>query len=96
MSSKKRARTNQAKSGSLLAERNLSEVLGIAVLLALALFFLATSWRKWPDSLIDFGNGLYIAWRLANGAILYRDVDVDYGHYRNTSTVLCLAYLALE
>ncbi|HEY4284963.1 MAG TPA: hypothetical protein VGM62_18010 [Chthoniobacterales bacterium] len=55
------------------------EICGIIVLLGLTVFFLATSWRKWPDALIDFGNNLYTAWRLANGAVLYRDVDVDYG-----------------
>ena len=37
------------------------------------------SWRKWPDPLIDFGRELYLPWRLANGAVLYRDVDDFYG-----------------
>ena len=55
------------------------EFLGIVLLAGLAIFFVATSWRKWCDSLIDFGNGLYAAWRLAHGALLYRDVNTDYG-----------------
>jgi len=48
-------------------------------LLLLSAYFVALSWRKWPDPLIDFGRELYTAWRLANGAVLYRDVDAIYG-----------------
>src|SRR5262245_36351681 len=57
----------------------IGELFGLAVLGILALFFLVTSWRKWPDPLIDFGRELYLPWRLANGAVLYRDVDDFYG-----------------
>ena len=56
-----------------------SEWLGLAVLAGLVVYFLAVSWRKWPDPLIDFGRELYLPWRLANGAVLYRDVDDFYG-----------------
>jgi len=56
-----------------------SEWLGVALIAGLASFFLALSWRKWPDPLIDFGRELYLPWRLANGAVLYRDVDDFYG-----------------
>jgi hypothetical protein len=52
---------------------------GIALLIALATFFLAISWRKWCDPLLDFGDQLYTAWRLSEGAVLYRDVDLLYG-----------------
>ena len=55
------------------------EGFGLALLGGLAVFFLATSWRKWPDPLIDFGRELYVPWRLAQGAVLYRDVDDFYG-----------------
>ena len=55
------------------------EWLGLALLAALAVFFLALSWRRWPDPLIDFGRELYVPWRLAHGAVLYRDVDDFYG-----------------
>jgi len=48
-------------------------------LAGLAAWFLAVSWRKWPDPLIDFGRELYLPWRLAHGAVLYRDVDDFYG-----------------
>ncbi len=46
-----------------------------AVALALLLFALAAiSWRRWPDLLVDFGQQLYIPWRLAAGARLHRDI----------------------
>lgn len=32
------------------------------------------SWRRWPDLIVDFGGQLYIPWRLADGAVLYRDL----------------------
>lgn len=44
---------------------------------ALALLFVALaawSWRKWTDVQIDFGNELYVAWRLSEGDVLYRDL----------------------
>ena len=49
------------------------------ILAAFVIWFLAVSWRRWPDPLIDFGRELYVPWRLANGALLYRDVDEFYG-----------------
>ena len=52
------------------------EVAGLVALAGLTLLFLAFSWRKWPDPLIDFGRELYTPWRLANGAVLYRDVEL--------------------
>jgi hypothetical protein len=55
------------------------EGLGLMGLAGLAVFFIATSWRKWPDPLIDFGRELYLPWRIANGAVLYRDVFDIYG-----------------
>lgn len=57
----------------------LGEWFGLAALAGLTVFFLATSWRRWLDPLIDFGRELYLPWRLANGAMLYRDVDDFYG-----------------
>jgi hypothetical protein len=55
------------------------EWLGLSGLAALAAFLLATSWRRWPDPLVDFGRELYVPWRLSNGALLYRDADDIYG-----------------
>ena len=34
----------------------------------------AWTWRTWPDVLIDFGREAYVAWRLAEGDVLHRDV----------------------
>jgi hypothetical protein len=55
------------------------EICGVIGLIGLVVFFLAISWRKWPDPLIDFGRELYVPWRLSQGAVLYRDVDDVYG-----------------
>ena len=68
------------------------EISGLIVLAGIVIFFLATSWRKWPDPLIDFGRELYVPWRLAQGAVLYRDVDDFYGplsQYFNASLITC-------
>ena len=55
------------------------EGLGLLALAGLTGCLVARSWRKWPDPLIDFGRELYLPWRLAHGALLYRDVDDFYG-----------------
>jgi hypothetical protein len=34
----------------------------------------AWTWRAWPDPLIDFGREAYVAWRLAAGDVLHRDI----------------------
>jgi hypothetical protein len=52
------------------------------VLCATAFFLLITSsWRKWPDVLVDFGHELYIPWQLAAGKVLYRDIAFLYGPF---------------
>ena len=48
--------------------------LGLALVAAAFVFAATISWRRWPDLLVDFGVQLYIPWRLANGAVLYRDL----------------------
>jgi uncharacterized membrane protein len=68
------------------------EIGGVTGLIGLVVFFLAVSWRKWPDALIDFGRELYTPWRLSQGAVLYRDVDDFYGplsQYFNASLFTC-------
>ena len=37
------------------------------------------SWLRWPDTIIDFGEQVYIAWRLSEGDVLYRDIAYFYG-----------------
>jgi hypothetical protein len=32
------------------------------------------TWGAWPDVIIDFGRELYVAWRLTEGDVLYRDI----------------------
>lgn len=32
------------------------------------------SWGKWPDLFVDFGMQIYVAWRLSEGDVLYRDI----------------------
>ena len=55
------------------------EALGILALALLAVYFLAVSWRKWPDPIADSGLQWYGFWRLAQGAVLYHDVTWNYG-----------------
>lgn len=68
------------------------EFCGLVALFGLAIFFVATSWRKWPDPLIDFGRELYVPWRLSHGALLYHDVSEQYGplsQYFNATLFRC-------
>ena len=46
----------------------------LAALYGLLGLLLVFTWRRWPDVLVDFGRELYVPWRLAEGAVLYRDV----------------------
>ena len=57
----------------------MTEYAGFAALAVSALYALHFSWRRWPDPLIDAGHQLYTAWRLSEGAVLYRDVGSLYG-----------------
>jgi hypothetical protein len=51
-----------------------------AATIAVAFLALAVwTWGAWPDVLMDFGRELYVAWRVAEGDILYRDVVSFYG-----------------
>ena len=47
---------------------------GLALVALAFVLSAVVSWRRWPDLLVDFGGQLYIPWRLAHGAVLYRDV----------------------
>src|SRR5688572_2973198 len=35
---------------------------------------LAWSWGTWPDPAVDYGTQLYLAWQIADGQVLYRDL----------------------
>lgn len=56
-----------------------AEGIALATLVTSALVALRISWRRWPDPIIDAGHQLYAAWRLSEGAVLYRDVGYLYG-----------------
>jgi hypothetical protein len=64
---------------SEFAKRRMWEWSGFSSLAVALVWFLQISWRKWPDPLIDFGRELYLPWRLSEGAVLYRDIDANYG-----------------
>jgi hypothetical protein len=55
------------------------EALAILTLALMAVYFLATSWRKWPDPIVDSGLQWYAFWRLSQGALLYHDLTWNYG-----------------
>jgi hypothetical protein len=57
----------------------LAELAGVLALLAMAGWFIAISWRKWPDPLAGAGAQWYAFWRLAQGARLYHDLFWNYG-----------------
>ncbi len=46
---------------------------GGILILAFAVF-VTLSWRTWPDVIVDFGQELYVPWRLSAGEVLYRDI----------------------
>jgi hypothetical protein len=50
------------------------ELLSLGTLTAAFALFAALSWRTWPDILVDFGQELYVPWRLTEGDALYRDI----------------------
>ncbi|MGV7222705.1 MAG: glycosyltransferase family 39 protein [Nitrospinales bacterium] len=37
------------------------------------------SWLRWPDIIVDYGQQLYLAWRISQGDVLYRDLFYSYG-----------------
>jgi hypothetical protein len=44
------------------------------LLAALGATMASLTWRRWPDLLVDFGQQLYIPWRLSQGERLGRDI----------------------
>ncbi|MBW1688714.1 MAG: glycosyltransferase family 39 protein, partial [Deltaproteobacteria bacterium] len=57
----------------------------LAIALA-SVLLTAWSWEKWADVHIDFGNELYVAWRLVEGDALYADIaqrNGPFSHYLN-------------
>ena len=52
---------------------------GPALIALASVAMLVWTWRTWPDPLVDFGQQLYVSWRIAEGEVLYRDVAYHYG-----------------
>jgi hypothetical protein len=70
---------NASESETKIATRAFQwEWLGWVALAGIAVYFVSISWLKWSDPLIDFGPELYVPWRLANSALLFRDLDDNY------------------
>src|SRR3954471_958957 len=60
--------------GARIADQILAKYAGPLSLCLLFVIAATLTWRKWSDLLVDFGSQLYIPWRLARGAVLYRDI----------------------
>ena len=48
--------------------------IGPLVIALVALAMAAWTWRQWADPIVDFGGEAYVAWRLSQGDVLYRDL----------------------
>ena len=57
----------------------LQNITPVAVLAAVFVILTAWSWRRWPDLLVDFGQQLYIPWRLAAGERLHEEITLLHG-----------------
>src|SRR5579884_3556875 len=57
------------------------EAFSILLLLAMVVYFLKVSWRKWPDPIVDSGPQLYAIWQTSEGAEPYHDFAWNYGPF---------------
>jgi len=55
------------------------DALSLLSLFALAGVMLQLSWRRWPDPVVDFPRLMYTVWRMSEGDVFARDIDVVYG-----------------
>ncbi len=51
-----------------------STLIAAAFVALSAVLMAAWTWRRWADPIVDFGGEAYLAWRLAEGDVLYRDL----------------------
>ena len=68
------------------------ERLSFALIALTFAVMLAFSWQKWADPIYDFGREMYVAWRLQEGDVLYRDIA---HYYAPLSSYLNAAWLGL-
>jgi hypothetical protein len=54
----------------LVSSSKFGPILIVATVVAMA----AWTWDTWPDVLVDFGQQMYLSWRIAEGQVLYRDL----------------------
>ena len=62
-------------------DSTVSWALAPVILSVLFLFGLLSTWRKWPDILVDFGRELYIPWQISSGSVLYKDIAHIFGPF---------------
>jgi hypothetical protein len=58
-------------------QRDAQPIPAAAAAAAIAAAFVAMliwSWTTWPDPTVDYGTQLYLAWQIAAGEVLYRDL----------------------
>jgi hypothetical protein len=60
---------------------------------AATLAMLTWTWGTWPDPIVDFGHELYLAWRLSEGEVLYRDIAAYNGPFSQYFNALCFKAL---
>lgn len=73
-------RAGRRMDGSHWSRRGLAiaDVLSIGALVALFAWALWCSWHRWGDIVVDCGKEAYVAMRVAQGDLLYRDITLPY------------------
>jgi len=65
--------TTRRRTGALLTAVEWLSLAGVFI------FMLHQSWLRWMDPLVDFPRDLYLAWRVSEGDLLYKEVANWYG-----------------
>lgn len=56
-------------------------IIDFIILGLISAFYIALYWQKWCDPISDFGRELYVAWRINQGEVLYRDLAFLFGAF---------------
>ena len=72
------------------------DALGPLVVALAAVTMIAWTWRYCPDPVIDFGREIYIPWRMADGQVLYRDLNYFDGPLGPYAVTLALKVLGVS
>jgi len=54
--------------------KSLTHRTNIIILMFIGFMMLSFSWGKWMDVWVDYGDDLFIQWKVLHGAVLYRDI----------------------